>query len=328
MDRPRQVKGTPLSREIGRLLKAGLLIVGIVLLVGALPVVFLWLWADDLEPGADNLAFRDEDVFYPSGDIELAGRLRLPPYDGPHPAMVVAHGSGEATRDRYDELSRDLALNGYALLTYDKRGVGESGGVYTDVGPDNSERVFEQLSGDVLAGVAYLRARDDIRADRIGILGVSQGGWIAPLAATESDAVAFLVIVSGPAVPVGQEIYYSELTGEREGPDAVADEGMLSAELAAFDGPQGFDPVPVLERVDVPVLWLLGEGDRSIPVPETTAVLEGLRERGKPITIELLPGAGHGMRDVISGQPEPVFPIIFRWLVQHVAPERGSAPGA
>lgn len=320
MDRPRERKGTPFSRELTRLLKVGLLIVGVVLVVGALPVVFLWFYADDIDPGSANLAFRDEEIAIPSGDIELGARLRLPPYDGPHPALVVAHGSGKATRDRYDDLARDLALNGYALLTYDKRGVGESGGTYVDVAPDNSAEVFDELSDDVLAGVRYLRTRADIVADRIGVLGVSQGGWIAPLAAAKSDDVSFLVIISGPAVTVGEEIYYSGLTGEKEGADAAPDEAELSAKLAAFDGARGFDPVPYLERIDVPALWVLGDADRSIPVPETVAVLHRLEDEGKPFTIQLLPGVGHAMHDVSTGQPAPVFPLIFRWLVRNVAP--------
>lgn len=320
MDRPREGRGTPFCRGLKRTLKAALLIVGVVLAVGALPVVFLWLFADDLDPPPTNLAYRDEDVFYASGDIELAGRLRLPPYAGPHPALVVIHGSGRATRDRYDELGRDLALNGYALLTYDKRGVGESGGAYLDVAPDNSAAVFEQLAADVLAGVRYLRARDDIRGDRVGVLGISQGGWIAPLAAASSDEVAFLVVISGPAVSVGEEIFYSELTGEREGADAAVEDAELSAALAAFDGVGGFDPVPYLERLDVPALWVLGQGDRSIPVPETVAVLQRLRDAGKPLTLELLPDVGHGMRDLRTAAPAPVFPVIFRWLVEHAAP--------
>lgn len=319
MDRPRERKGTPLTRELGRVLKVGLLIVAVVLVVGALPVLFLWLWADDLDPATADLAYRDEEVFYPAGDVQLAARLRLPPYDGPHPALVVAHGSGMATRDRYDDLARDLALNGYAFLTYDKRGVGESGGRYSEVAPENSEQMFAQLSEDVLAGVRYLRTRDDIRDDAIGVFGVSQGGWIAPLAAARSEDVAFLVIVSGPAVSVGEEIYYSELTGEQEGAGAVMDEADLSAELARFEGVRGFDPVPVLEGIDVPALWILGAGDRSIPVPETVAVLRRLREAGKPFTVELLPDVGHGMRDLVTRQPAPVFPVIFRWLVENVA---------
>lgn len=319
MDRPRERKGTPFTREVARLARAGLLIVAIVLGVGALPVIFLWWYADDLDD-AVNLAYRDEDVEYAAADgVRLVGRLRLPPYDGPHPALVVAHGSGRTTHEGYDDLGRDLALNGFALLTYDKRGVGESGGVYQSVGVENSETALTLLADDVIAGVEFLRQRDDIRADQVGVLGVSQGGWIGPLAAARTDAIAFVALISGPAVSVGDEIFYSDLTGEQEGGTGPSD-SELSARLAAHDGPDGYDPHSTLEALDVPSLWILGAADRSIPVPETVAALERLRGAGRPIEIQLLPGVGHGMHDVRSGQPAPVFPILFGWLVQQTAP--------
>lgn len=317
MDRPRENVGTPFSRELERLLKAGLLIVGVVLAVGSLPVLFLWLWADDLDAPA-NLAYRDEEVRYDAGDVTLAGLLRLPPYEGPHPALVIAHGSGRSTRDGYEELGRDLALNGYALLSYDKRGVGESGGEYSGVGPANSDHMLTRLADDVIAGVRYLRARPDIRADAVGVLGISQGGWIGPIAASREPEIAWVVSISGPAVSVGEEIFYSELTGEREG--AGAADAELSAQLAAFTGERGYDPRFLLAGLDTPSLWILGDADRSIPVPETRAVLEHLRAEGRPIDIEVLPGVGHGMRDVRTGVPAPVFPIVFSWLVDRTPP--------
>ncbi len=193
MDRPRQARGTPFTRQAGRLLKAGLLIIAVVLAVGSLPVILLWFWTDDLEqPKTASVAYVDEEMTILSGGVELAARLRLPAFGGPHPALVVAHGSGRVTRDRYAEISENLATNGYALLTYDKRGVGDSGGTYVGVSPANSDEVFRQLSDDIIAGVELLKRRPDIRADRIGVYGVSQGGWIAPLtAARSSDVIVY-----------------------------------------------------------------------------------------------------------------------------------------
>ena len=143
--------------------------------------------------------------------------------------------------------------------------MGESGGTHVDVGPANSDEVFRQLSDDIIAGIELLKRRFDIRADRIGVYGVSQGGWIAPLTAARSSDVSFMVIVSDPTVTVGEEIYYSELSGAREGAGADASGDQLSELLAAYDGPRGFDPVVALEAIDVPALWLLGGADRSIP---------------------------------------------------------------
>ncbi len=118
---------------------------------------------------------------------------------------------------------------------------------------------------------------------------------------------------------VGEEVYYSELSGEREGAGADASDDQLSELLAAYDGPRGFDPLLALEAINVPALWLLGDADRSIPIPETVAILDRLAASGKPYSRRVLPGVGHGMRDVRSGERAPVFAHIFPWLVANAS---------
>src|SRR5690606_1481202 len=123
----------------------------------------------------------------------IAGTLLVPVTPGPHPAMVMIHGSGPATRDVLRPFADHFARNGVAVLITDKRGAGESSG--------NLVRAkFDDLADDALAGVAYLRGRDDIRADSIGLHGVSLGGWIAPLAAVRSDDIAYVVVESAPTL--------------------------------------------------------------------------------------------------------------------------------
>ena len=102
-------------------------------------------------------------------------------------------------------------------------------GEYTGIGPANSERMFDLLAQDALAGVEALARRDDIDPARIGIFGVSQAGWIAPLAASRSNQVAFVVLLSGPAVTVGEEIAYSKVAGE----DPGSLQGLTDDEIAA-----------------------------------------------------------------------------------------------
>jgi len=140
--------------------------------------------------------------------------------------------------------------------------------------------------------------------------------------------ISFLVIVSGPTVSVGEEIYYSELTGEREGHSPGDAERDLGARLAGFEGRRGFDPVPVLERIEVPGLWILGEGDRSIPIRETVARLDELIDGGRPFTRQVLPGVGHAMRDLETGERAPVAAIAVDWLQGLRSPAgRRASPG-
>lgn len=98
-------------------------------------------------------------------------------------------------------MARWFASQGVAALTYDKRGVGASGGDFRKV-------PFMDLCGDGLAAVAFLKARSDIDPHRIGVWGLSQGGWLGPLAASQSRDVAFVIAVSGPGVSPGEQMIF------------------------------------------------------------------------------------------------------------------------
>ncbi|MRH90045.1 alpha/beta fold hydrolase [Nocardia sp. SYP-A9097] len=145
--------------------------------------------------------YRSEDVSYRSGDITIAGTLTEPRSAGPHPAVVLITGSG--AQDRNEEIAGHkpflliadtLTRAGYAVLRTDDRGVGGTGG-------KRDEASYQDLAGDVAAGVAFLHGRSEIDGKRIGLLGHSEGGYLAPLVAAEPDSgVAFAILMAGPAV--------------------------------------------------------------------------------------------------------------------------------
>jgi dienelactone hydrolase len=143
-----------------------------------------------------------EAVHFASGDVTLAGTLVLPEGSQPHPAVVLFHGSGPQKRDLFT--ARWFASEGIAALAYDKRGVGESSGDFLKV-------PFMDLSNDGLAAIKYLQSRKEIDAKRIGVWGLSQGGWLGPLAASRSADIAFVIAVSGPGVSPGEQmiVYYA-----------------------------------------------------------------------------------------------------------------------
>jgi pimeloyl-ACP methyl ester carboxylesterase len=167
--------------------------------------------------------YRSEDVVYENraAGIQLAGTLTAPDSAGPHPAVILISGSGPQDRDEtvfghrpFLVLADHLTRNGIAVLRVDDRGVGGSTGVQ---GPATSE----DLAEDVLAGIEYLKSRKEIDPERIGLLGHSEGGIIAPITATRSRNVAFIVLLAGPGV-TGEEILYrqSALIGAASGADA------------------------------------------------------------------------------------------------------------
>jgi dienelactone hydrolase len=144
----------------------------------------------------------EETAHFSSGDITLAGTIVLPEGSQPSPAVVLVHGSGPQKRDLF--MARWFAAQGIAALAYDKRGVGESGGDFRKV-------PFMELCNDGLAAIKYLKSRKEIDAKRIGVWGLSQGGWLGPLAASRSADVAFVIAVSGPGVSPGEQmiVYYA-----------------------------------------------------------------------------------------------------------------------
>jgi uncharacterized protein len=159
-----------------------------------------WRRPGDGERWAPRMRLKREQVSFHNDAVTLAGTLTIPVGTAPYPAIVLIHGSGDQRRDHaFLQFIADLfASHGIAVLAYDKRGVGKSTG-------DSDTAMLEDLAGDAVAGVAYLQTRDDIKHDQIGLWGISQGGWIAPLAAARSGDVAFIIVVSGPAVSVVEQ---------------------------------------------------------------------------------------------------------------------------
>jgi pimeloyl-ACP methyl ester carboxylesterase len=135
-----------------------------------------------------------EDVRFSNDAVQLAGTLISPLTGGRHPAIILVHGSGSENREYMLPWARFLIRRGMAVLGYDKRGVGESTG-------DWNAASFDDLAGDVVAAFAYLKTRSDIDPSQIGVLGISQAGWIMPLAALRMKDLAFLISISGAGVP-------------------------------------------------------------------------------------------------------------------------------
>jgi uncharacterized protein len=143
---------------------------------------------------------RREDISYESAGATISGSLFLPAGPGPHPCIVFIHGSGD--QDRYAGPWATYFLQfGVATFVYDKRGAGDSTGDWRDGS-------FQILADDAVAAVDLLARRDDIDPERIGLHGSSEGGWVAPIAATASPRVSFLMVRVGPGQPAPETVLY------------------------------------------------------------------------------------------------------------------------
>ncbi|MDM7920079.1 MAG: alpha/beta fold hydrolase [Methanosarcina sp.] len=166
--------------------------------------------------------YSEEEVSYENEEagIKLAGTLTIPKSEGTVPAVILISGSGQQNRDEeilghrpFLVLSDYLTRRGIAVLRVDDRGAGGSTGNF-------SQATTEDFAGDVLAGIEYLKSREEIDPARIGLIGHSEGGLIAPIVAAESHDVAFIVMMAGPGI-TGEEILYlqSDLISRAEGVD-------------------------------------------------------------------------------------------------------------
>ncbi|HEX5042876.1 MAG TPA: alpha/beta hydrolase [Candidatus Polarisedimenticolaceae bacterium] len=235
-------------------------------------------------------------------DGALAGTVYRPAWEGRHPGVVVIHGSGPGKRSQweYRGLGPMFARMGVVALVYDKR---------------SEDATFAALADDAAAAHAFLAHRPGIDPRRVGFFGTSQGGWLAPLAATRVKATAFLVLEKGAAVTVAeQERQRVAYTMRAEGLDEAAvgeataytDAMLRAAESSGAwetvarraaelrDRPwathvqlvtsaedlegwrrQAYDPAPVLRRTRVPLLALFGEKDTLVPPAENLEKMRG-----------------------------------------------------
>jgi dienelactone hydrolase len=152
----------------------------------------------------EAMSYIQKEVVFSNKDVTLAGTLTLPRTSGRHPAVVLLHGSGPLNRDHeffgmktFWIIADHLTRRGVAVLRYDSRGVGGSGGA-------PYQFTLQDVAEDALAAIRYLKTRKDINPARIGLCGISQGAIVAPIAASGSEDVAFIICLAGIGVPGGQ----------------------------------------------------------------------------------------------------------------------------
>jgi pimeloyl-ACP methyl ester carboxylesterase len=165
------------------------------------------------KPGAyaSRVPITRQEVTFKNGAVTLAGTLLIPASKGKHPAVVYTHGGGPALREVFWGLGYLYAAHGFVVLSYDKRGVGKSTGNW-------GEASFEDLADDAVAAARFLQVRTDVAANQIGFWGQSQGGWIAPLAASRFPDAAFAIALSGGGLsPAETELFDTEYELKKAG---------------------------------------------------------------------------------------------------------------
>ncbi|WPO80213.1 alpha/beta hydrolase family protein [Flavobacterium sp. KACC 22761] len=257
--------------------------------------------------------FTTKEIKFVSEGISLAGTVFTP--NNIQAAVVIVHGSGQ--EKRMIEFATTLANNGIAVLTYDKRGVGESGGVYAgpEVGTNNVDFAnLTLLSLDASAAINALSKSLSNNKISIGLIGGSQAGWIIPLAAEKNKKVKFMTLFSGALITVKEQLRFQFYTnGDKNFWDAHSEE---DARKHIFNDPDRYEfidtnPKDVLSKLSIPGLWIFGGKDIQVPVKLSIEYLDKLKSTGKPYEYKLFPNLGHNT--AFSKSEEPMKDAI-RWI--------------
>jgi len=252
---------------------------------------------------------RTEEVAFESHGAMLSGSIVFPPNGELRAAVVFIHGSGKQTRNL--DLASRFAREGIAALVYDKRGVGKSGGEYE--GNQNvGEKNLALLADDAVAALRSLTDQPALKGAPAGFAGISQAGWIAPLAARRTDLAKFLVMWSGPVCKVSEEDIFSKFTSDADAEHvapryAVAlqarTEKYIWPDFLGRDTDSGDD----LETLSIPGLWIFSDNDESIPVDLSVERLQKLRSAAHRYDYVLYSGLGHNNMD-------GTFPVATDWI--------------
>ena len=294
---------------------------------------------------SEIVTFRNEEA-----GVSLEGTLTRPQTKAPVPAVVLAADSGPSDRNAtvmghkpFLVLADALTRRGLAVLRFDERGVGGSGG-------SQSGATTDDLSGDVEAAVEALAQREDVRADDIGVIGHGEGGLMASLVARRSDRVAFLVLLSTPGLPGDvlladqldrrirrqgatervralqrgtQQHIFDILKTDADSATIASDlrkvmiqsrgisgERTITREIERLMNPWlrfyiSHDPRDVLSEVDVPVLALAGAKDQQVdPDTNQAAIARALdAEQNPDVTVRTLEGLNHQFQTAETGVP-------------------------
>ncbi len=279
--------------------------------------VILWLLLITLPERvfSQSSDFTIQDIKFESQGVTLAGSILTPKKTVA--SVVIVHGSDPVKREM--EFAKRLAKEGIAVLTYDKRGVGESGGVYVgpSVGTNNIDTTnLNLLAQDVSAAVKTFRTYLKDKKTPIGLVGFSQAGWIIPITASKNSQIEFMVLFSCPTITTLEQLRFQFYTNGNN--NFWENHTEAEAREHTNNDPDRYqfvatDPKISLNTLSIPGLWLFGEKDIQIPVKLCIEQLNAFKAQGKPFEYTLFPALGHNT--VSDNSTEPV-DISIQWIKQ------------
>ncbi len=254
--------------------------------------------------------------FVSAGGIRLAGTVTVP-HGTRHrfPAVILVHGSGPENRDEsigpnlvFLQLSNALSNAGYVVVRYDKRGIGRSGG-------NAATSTRNDLLADVRAALAFAKTLPSVDPHRIFLLGHSEGGELVPSVAAGNPAVAGIVLMAPPALPLAQIVMEQTLESVTAAQRAAARRDELAAlekiRNGTTTGPGmpwlrsslDVDPIVAIARVRAPILILQGADDVQVLPRDLPRLVNAARRGNRDVTVRIFPGDNHLFMRVTPGEP-------------------------
>jgi alpha-beta hydrolase superfamily lysophospholipase len=263
----------------------------------------------------------EEVTVQSTGGVVLAGTLTLPrerDTDGRTPAVVLITGSGPQNRDEelpgikgyrfFRQIADTLSRRGIAVLRLDDRGIGGSRAGAT---PGTTG----DFADDVRAALAYLRSRADIRADRLGLVGHSEGGLIAPIVAADDPQVRAIALLAGPSRTIRRILEFQRrvvVESDSTIPVAKRDSALAALSrtadsVAATPGwlqyVYDYDPLPAARRVRAPVLILHGATDLQVTADQALELSSAFHHGGnRDVTVHVFTKTNHLFLEDASGE--------------------------
>ncbi len=254
-----------------------------------------------------------QEIKFKSGGTTLSGTILKP--HNPVAAIVLVHGSGQ--EKRMLEVASLLAKKDIAVLTYDKRGVGQSAGTYAgpEVGTNNIDSAnLTLLAQDASSAINELS--DHLPGNKVplGLLGFSQAGWIIPIAATQNMKIKFMVVFSGSLVTAREQLRFQFYTnGDAKFWDTHTEAEVKVHVMTDPDKYQFVDTYPLesLSRLKIAGLWIYGGKDIQVPVAMSIENLSGQIDKGKNFKFLVFPSLGHNTG--VSASSEPMDQAV-KWI--------------
>ena len=279
--------------------------------------LFLWLSLITLPDivFSQSVDFTTQDVKFESQGVTLAGSILTPKKT--FAAVVIVHGSDPVKREM--EFAKRLAKQGIAVLTYDKRGVGESGGVYVgpSVGTNNIDTAnLNLLSHDASEAVKTFRTYLKDKNTPIGLVGFSQAGWIIPIAASKNPQIEFMILFSCPTITTLEQLRFQFYTNGNNNFWGNHTDADVREHIKNDPDRYQFvatDPKISLNTLSIPGLWLFGEKDIQIPVKLCIEQLNTFKVHGKNFEYTLFSTLGH---NTVSDSDTAPFDISIQWIKQ------------